>query len=127
MTSFPFQWTWPTLLERQKELNGYSLAALFWHLHKRSLVPLASVVMFCSGLEPPRSKKAERQNIACAASEVLRPENRTYHQLLCMLPASTRRTIWWLYKELLRVKRKIVSLPSFSNSRSQPLQLGNRA
>lgn len=41
-----------------------TLAAQFHHLHKRSSVLLASVVMHCSGLIAAAEFQAERQNIA---------------------------------------------------------------
>lgn len=57
-------------------------AALFHHLHKRSLVSLASVVMPCSGLIAATEFQAwlkEEKNTAHAISEVLCPDNRRYH------------------------------------------------
>lgn len=50
-------------MDIQKE-SLQTLTAQFHHLHKRSSVQLASVLMHCSGLIAAAEFQAERQNIA---------------------------------------------------------------
>lgn len=110
-------------MDIQKE-SLQTLRAQSHQIHKRSSVLLASVLMSCSGLIAAAEFQAERYNIAhtlkysaLKTGGIITP--------YCAVPVSAQRIIWWLHKDLLKVKRKISSLLAFTNPRAQPLQFGN--
>lgn len=120
------------LLERLKELNGYS-AGIITDTHSTMSPPpqkefsttsiSANVLSWlnCSSWVPSwKTKYSPHYFLKCYTLKT-----GGISTLYCAVPASTQRTIWWLRKDLLKVKRQIVGLPAFTNPRAQPLQFGN--
>lgn len=130
MKSFAFQRT--GLLERLKELNGYSEGIITDSCNTISPPPLkefsitsisANVLLWlnCSCRIPSwKTKYSLHYFLKCYALKT-----GGIITLYCAVPAPAQRTIWWLHKDLLKEKRQIVSLLAFTNPRAQPLQFGN--
>lgn len=120
------------LLERLKELNGYSEGIITDTRSTISPPPqkefsttsISANVLFwlnCSCWVPGwKTKYSPHYFLKCYDLKT-----GGIITLYCAVPASTQRTFWGLHKDLLKVKRQILSLLALTNPRAQPLQFGN--